>query len=84
MKINFKDFVKQVSKKSGYAQWNIAEVFDVGAEVVKENLEKGLETSVFRGMIIYPSVMKQPTGEIVFARARFGKFFKDLNSSAIL
>lgn len=73
-KINNKDFVKQISKESGYAQKDIAEVLNVAANVLHDNLEDNIETAVLKGMIVYPSVIKDT---YKFPRARFGTFFKD-------
>lgn len=73
--MNYPDFIRALSKKSGYAQVDIKEVFDAAAQVLLENLNSGVETAVLRGMIVYPSSYK---GMSYFPRARFGTFFKNL------
>ena len=86
-KVNFTDFVKQVSKKSGYAQKDIKEVFNVGSECIIENLNNNKSTTIMTGVIIYPG--KYPAidrteadgrlahyDEVIYPRARFGQSFK--------
>lgn len=73
-KINNGEFVKQISKRSGYAQKDIAEVLNTAAEVLHDNLDDNYETAVLKGMIVYPSVFQE---KYKFPRARFGTFFKD-------
>lgn len=73
-KIGNKEFVRQISKRSGYAQKDIAEVLNTAAEILHENIDDGVETTVFKGMVIYPSYFNN---KYKFPRARFGTFFKD-------
>lgn len=85
-KIKFTDFVRQVSKKSGYAQKNIAEVLNVASECVAENLSQEITTTIMKGVVIYPG--KYPAfdrvedgktvhyEEVIYPRARFGTAFK--------
>lgn len=81
MKINFGDFIKQVKANSGHAEWIVSDVLNSAAVVLRNNLDDGNSTAVFKGMIVYPSTKKDcPT---TFARARFGTFFKDLNSAIL-
>lgn len=82
-KINRTEYVKQISKKSGYAQKDITEVLNVGREVLKNNLEKGYSTTVMDGMIVYPATYKHEDLEVTFARARFGAFFRNLDAAIL-
>ena len=86
-KINFGDFVRQVSKRSGYAQKDIKEVLNIGSECVAENLSNGIQTTIMQGVVIYPGVYpaidrKDENGntvhcdEVIYPRARFGQAFK--------
>lgn len=85
-KVKFTDFVRQVSKKSGYAQKDIKEVLNIGSECVAENLNKGTATTVMQGVVIYPGVYpamdRVENGktvhyeEVIYPRARFGQSFK--------
>lgn len=79
-KIGNKDFIRQISKKSGYAQKDIREVLRTEGEVIKENLDNGFATQVLEGMVVYPSTYNN---EYMFARARFGRFFRDINSAIL-
>jgi hypothetical protein len=72
-KINYSDFVRQISKTTGYAQKDITVVLDSAADIALQNLNNKMETAVMRGMIVYPSSYK---GEINVPRARFGQKFK--------
>ena len=86
-KVKFTDFVRQVSKKSGYAQKNIAEVLDVASECVAENLSNEISTTVMKGVVIYPGKYpafdREENGkvvhydEVIYPRARFGSAFKN-------
>lgn len=76
-KVTYTEFIKQVSKKSGYAQKDIREVFDNASEIIHENLQNDKATTAMMGLIIYPANFR---GELVYPRARFGRYFrKDLN-----
>lgn len=87
-KVNYSDFVRQVSKKSGYAQVNIREILDNAAQVAADNLNNNIASTIMQGVIIYPSSypaidMKDKDGNVVhrseaiYPRARFGKAFKN-------
>ena len=86
-KISFSDFVRQVAKKTGFAQKNINEIFTVGSECVAENLNNEIATTIMKGIIVYPC--KYPAvdredengnivhcDEVIYPRARFGQSFK--------
>lgn len=85
-KISFTNFVKQISKKSGYAQKDIKEVLNVGSSLVAENLSKGIATAIMQGVVIYPGVYPATDriengktvhyDEVIYPRARFGASFK--------
>ena len=87
-KVNYSDFVRQVSKKSGYAQVNIKEILDKAAEVSADNQNQNIASTVMQGIIIYPSTYPAVDttdkdgniihhNETVYPRARFGKAFKN-------
>jgi nucleoid DNA-binding protein len=85
-KVTFADFARQVSKRSGYAQKDIKEVLHTCSKCIAENLNKGMETTVMMGMIVYPATYpgfnRVENGEtihydeVVYPRARFGQAFK--------
>lgn len=72
-KIGYCDFIKQISKDTGYAQKDIGAVLESAADVILRNLNDNKETAVFKGMVVYPATYKD---EVTFPRARFGRFFK--------
>lgn len=86
-KVKFLDFVRQVSKKSGYAQRDIKEVLNVASECVAINLNDKKATTVMQGVVIYPALYpamdKVVDGktkhydEVIYPRARFGVAFKN-------
>ena len=86
-KVRFLDFVRQVSKKSGYAQKDIKEVLNVASACVADNMNNKLATTVMQGIIVYPAVYpamdKIEDGknvhydEVIYPRARFGAAFKN-------
>lgn len=85
-KVNFSNFVRQISDKSGYAQKDIKQVLNVGSECVAENLSNGMATTIMQGVIIYPGVYPATDrvedgktvhyDEVIYPRARFGQSFK--------
>ena len=86
-KINIPEFVKQVSKASGYAQKDIREVLNVAAEVAARDLSDDKEVVIMDGVILYPGHYKARDGkdmngnsvhydEAIFPRARFTNTFK--------
>lgn len=85
-KIKFTDFVRQLSKKSGYAQRDIKEVLNIGSLCVAENLSDGIATTIMQGVVIYPGVYPAIDriedgkhvhyDEVIYPRARFGSAFK--------
>ena len=77
--MNNKDFIRALSKETGFTQKDIADVLESAADLVLRNLSNGIETAVFQGMIVYPSTYNN---EITFPRARFGKFFKTFASNS--
>lgn len=82
-KIWHKEYVKQISIKTGYAQKDVAEVLKVGKEILKDNLIKELATTIMDGIVVYPATYKRDNKEVKFARARFGKFFRNLDSAIL-
>lgn len=53
-KINNKDFIRQISKKTGYTQNDIKAVINAVSDIVIDNLSDGNATTVFTGLIIEP------------------------------
>lgn len=76
-KINNKDFIRAISRKTGFTQKDITDVLEAVSEITLENLNNGVETAILRGLIVYPATYK---GEVTFPRARFGNYFKNLDS----
>ena len=69
-KISMNEFVRQISKKSGYAQTDIKAVLNFASECVAENLNDGVSTTMMHGVIIYPAVypardIKDKNGDII-------------------
>lgn len=74
-KMNNKDFIRAISKKTGFTMNDITIVMEAGAEIIKENLIDNKSTVPFQGIIVYPATYKDT---VTFPRARFGKSFHDL------
>ncbi len=72
-KVNYKDFIRQISKDTGYAQKDISAVLESAENLIDNNLNNGIETTALKGMVVYRASYK---GEVNYARARFGKSFK--------
>ena len=76
-KVTYTEFIKQVSRKSGYAQKDIREVFDNASEIIHENLQNNKATTAMTGLIIFPANFRD---KLIYPRARFGRYFrKNLN-----
>lgn len=67
------DYIRQISARTGKPLKLISLILDAGAAIVKENLDKGLSTVVFKGMTVYPATYNN---QYTYPRARFGKYFK--------
>ena len=78
-KMNNTDFITAVSQETGeaFSQKEVRDVLRAAANVVLNNLKNGIETAVFEGMVVYPATYKGEK-EILFPRARFGRYFKTL------
>lgn len=87
-KVKHSDFVRQISKATGYAQKDIAAVLDAAKDVIIADLNEMKSVAVMKGMIVYPSVYpaidtKDKDGntvhcdEVLYPRARFTSLFKD-------
>lgn len=74
---NNKDFIRSISADTGFSQKDISEVLSSAADIILRNLKDGISTMVFQGMLVYPSTYND---EVTFPRARFGKFFKSMDS----
>lgn len=86
-KIKYGEFVCQVSEETGHAQYAISEILDGASNVVANNLNNGLATTIMKGVVIYPSKcaardVKDINGdalhidETIYPRAKFGVAFK--------
>ena len=53
--INYKDFIKQISKTTGYSQKNIQEILDNAEAVLIENLKNDEEVKILKTISIVPS-----------------------------
>lgn len=76
-KINNPEFVKMISKDTGYAQKEIAIVLSSVSSLLLRNLSEGKETAILKGVIVYPAKYKDKS---IFPRARFGTYFKNFPS----
>lgn len=76
-KVNNTDFVRQLSKESGYPMVDIKEIFAKAVEIIVRNLAEGKATDVMGGLVVYPSTYN---GEVTHPRARFGKQFRNFTS----
>ena len=88
-KINYSEFVKQVSKKTGYAQKDVKEVLNVASDIALENMQDGTAVSVFSGVTFEPRFIAEATrrnprtGESVLVaahkkpKAKFGAKYKE-------
>lgn len=88
-RIKHSDFVKQISKATGYPQKYIATIFDAAKDVIIEDLNDMKSIAVMKGMIVYPGIYpmavdrKDEDGNIIhcekvlYPRAKFTSVFKD-------
>lgn len=88
--INYKDFIKQISKATGYSQKNIQEVLDNVEAVLIENLKKDEAVKILKTISIVPTQnsekeRKNPfTGEKMIIpakrtiKAKISKTLKDI------
>lgn len=53
--INYKDFIKQISKATGYSQKNIQEVLDNAESVLIENIKNDEEVKILKTISIVPT-----------------------------
>ena len=87
-KIKHSDFIRQISKRTGYSQVDIKCVNEAALEILKENMKNGNATAVFKGITIetrnVPETTKHiPNGNVIVVpahetpRARFTPTFKE-------
>lgn len=74
-RMNNSDFIRELSKRTGYMQTDIKDVLEASADLIKENLSNDVTTVPFIGMIIYPATYNNT---VTFPRARFTKAFRGL------
>ena len=53
--INYKDFIKQISKTTGYSQKNIQEILDNAEAVLIDDLKNDEEVKILKTISIVPS-----------------------------
>ena len=88
--INYKDFIKQVSKATGYSQKNIQEVLDNAESVLIENLKNDEETKILKTVSVVPTIKNEKEGRNPFTgekmtiparrsiKAKFSKTLKEI------
>ena len=88
-KMNYTDFVKKISKKTGYAQKDVKEVLNTVSEVALDLLREGTTVNIvpsitLEARYVAESTKRNPrTGETVLVaahkrpKAKFGKLYKD-------
>ena len=88
--VNYKDFIKQVSKATGYSQKNIQEVLDNAESVLIENLKNDEETKILKTVSIVPTIKEEKEGRNPFTgekmmipsrrsiKAKFSKTLKEI------
>ena len=88
--INYKDFIKQISKVTGYSQKNIQEVLDNAESVLIENLKNDEETKILKTVSIVPTIKNEKEGRNPFTgekmtiparrsiKAKFSKTLKEI------
>lgn len=63
-KIKNSDYIRQISKKTGYTQADIKCVIDAALDVLKENMKNGNATAVFKGITIETRHVSEATRRI--------------------
>ncbi len=88
--VNYKDFIKQVSKATGYSQKNIQEVLDNVEAVLVENLKKNESVKILKTISIVPTQNPEKEGRNPFTgekmivpakrtiKAKISKTLKDI------
>lgn len=88
--VNYKDFIKQVSKATGYSQKNIQEVLDNVESVLIENLKNDEETKILKTVSVVPTIKNEKEGRNPFTgekmtiparrsiKAKFSKTLKEI------
>lgn len=88
-KISYSDFVKQISKKTGYAQKDVKEVLNTASDIALEDLQTGDSVNVFNGLtletrFVAEATRRNPrTGASVLVpahrkpKAKFGSKYKE-------
>ena len=59
MKINYTDFIKTLSKRTGYTQTDIREVLNAVSAQLADNLIAGDETVIIQGLVIGTTTAKE-------------------------
>lgn len=62
MKINFSDFVKIISKRTGYAQADVKEVLNAVSAQLADNLAAGQDTTAIPGLTVGVTEAKERNG----------------------
>jgi DNA-binding protein HU-beta len=88
-KINNSDFIRLISKKTKYAQKDVAEVLNSAAEIITDKLKDGDSVAVFKGVTFKSKYCEErvgrnpQTGDPVIIKAhyspkvQFGKKWKE-------
>ena len=88
--VNYKDFIRQVSKATGYSQKDVQEVLDNAEAILIENLKNDEEVKILRTISIVPTMRGEQearnpySGEKMMLperrtiRAKISKSLKDL------
>ena len=87
-RIKLTEYVRQISKASGYAQRDIMEVLKEASNVLALNVGQEKETVVMPGVVVYPGHYpsregNDPNGnpvnfeKVTYPRARFTSAFKN-------
>lgn len=79
-RVNYSDFVRQVSKHTGFTIRDVAEVLDSAQEIIIENLKSDKSTKVLKGLEIEPQIREEREGfnpsaqeKMILPRKRFAR-----------
>lgn len=87
--INVENFVREISKQTGYSQRDISAVLESAEIVMHETVKNGKDCKIFKSLTVMPTVRKATQGtniatgkkiqipEMISPKAKFSKAFKE-------
>ena len=87
--VNVENFVREISKQTGYSQRAISEVLECAEKVMIDTVKSGKDCKIFKSLTIMPTIRPAGSGrniatgeklqipEMTIPKAKFSKAFKD-------